>query len=78
MRSIGSFYLLFSPLISANKANRRFMNPVRTANNFGVEEIIDPAETRPMLAMWVKHIYEELMPERIMNRANGKICPVFY
>jgi hypothetical protein len=54
------------------------MNPVRTANNFGIEEIIDPAETRPMLAAWVKHYYEELMPERIMNRANGKICPVFY
>jgi hypothetical protein len=54
------------------------MNPVRTANNFGVEEIIDPAETRPMLAAWVKHIYEELMADRIMQRANGKICPVFY
>jgi hypothetical protein len=58
--------------------NRRLMNPVRTANNFGIEEIIDPAETRPMLAAWVKHYYEELMPERIMSRANGKICPVFY
>jgi hypothetical protein len=62
----------------ANNTSRRLMNPVRTANNFGVEEIIDPAETRPMLVMWVKHIYEALMPERIMNRANGKIQPVFY
>ncbi|KAF2152659.1 ClpP/crotonase [Myriangium duriaei CBS 260.36] len=27
---------------------RRLMNPVRTANAFGIEEIIDPARTRPL------------------------------
>ncbi|TKA70107.1 hypothetical protein B0A49_09561 [Cryomyces minteri] len=27
---------------------RRLMNPLRTANAFGVEEIIDPAQTRPI------------------------------
>ncbi|KAF2402648.1 propionyl-CoA carboxylase-like protein [Trichodelitschia bisporula] len=57
---------------------RRLMNPVRTANNFGVEEIIDPVETRHLLATWVKHVYEVLLPERIMERSAGKISPMFY
>jgi acetyl-CoA carboxylase carboxyltransferase component len=34
----------------------RLMNPVRTANAFGVEEIIDPAETRELVCEWVKHV----------------------
>ena len=34
----------------------RLMNPVRTANAFGVEEIIDPAVTRQIIAEWVKHV----------------------
>jgi acetyl-CoA carboxylase carboxyltransferase component len=34
----------------------RLMNPVRTANAFGVEEIIDPAVTRQVVAEWVKHV----------------------
>jgi hypothetical protein len=54
------------------------MNPVRTANAFGVEEIIDPADTRPLLATWVKHVYDVLLPVRIMERGNNKITPVFY
>jgi acetyl-CoA carboxylase carboxyltransferase component len=29
-------------------------NPVRTANNFGIEEIIDPAKTRPLMCRWTK------------------------
>jgi acetyl-CoA carboxylase carboxyltransferase component len=57
---------------------KRTMNPVRTANNFGVEEIIDPVDTRLLLATWVKHTYEVLLPERIIERSTGKICPVFY
>jgi hypothetical protein len=78
MRSTGQWFLFSLAASIANNPNRRLMNPVRTANNFGVEEIIDPAETRAMLTTWVKHIYDVLMPERIMNRANGKIQPVFY
>ncbi len=35
---------------------RRLMNPVRTANAFGVEEIIDPAATRAVVAEWLKHV----------------------
>lgn len=54
------------------------MNPVRTANAFGIEEIIDPADTRPVLATWLKHVYDALLPIRLMERSNGKITPVFY
>jgi acetyl-CoA carboxylase carboxyltransferase component len=35
---------------------RRLMNPVRTANVFGVEEIIDPALTRQIVCAWLKHV----------------------
>ncbi|KAL3422911.1 methylcrotonoyl-CoA carboxylase beta chain, mitochondrial [Phlyctema vagabunda] len=56
----------------------RLMNPVRTANAFGVEEIIDPADTRAVVVEWCKHVYEELLPLRVQDRANGKIRPVFY
>lgn len=34
----------------------RLMNPVRTANAFGVEEIIDPAITRRLVAEWLRHV----------------------
>jgi acetyl-CoA carboxylase carboxyltransferase component len=33
----------------------RLMNPVRTANAFGVEEIIDPAVTRQVVCEWIQH-----------------------
>ncbi|KAF2670346.1 ClpP/crotonase [Microthyrium microscopicum] len=56
----------------------RLMNPVRTANNFGVEEIIDPAETRTICAEWLRHMYKVLLPQRVMDRAAGRISPVFY
>lgn len=57
---------------------KRLMNPVRTANNFGVEEIIDPADSRRLVATWVKHVYEVLLPSRIIERSTGRIHPVFY
>ncbi|KAF1850132.1 propionyl-CoA carboxylase-like protein [Cucurbitaria berberidis CBS 394.84] len=56
---------------------RRLMNPVRTANHFGVEEIVDPAFTRHVLCEWVMHVYESLLPERIMERVAGKLQPTF-
>ncbi|KAJ4299317.1 hypothetical protein N0V90_004561 [Kalmusia sp. IMI 367209] len=56
---------------------RRLMNPVRTANRFGVEEIIDPAHTRRLCCEWVNHVYESLLPQRIMERVSGKIKPSF-
>jgi acetyl-CoA carboxylase carboxyltransferase component len=57
---------------------KRLMNPVRTANNFGIEEIIDPATTRVLLGTWVDRIYKVILPNRILERASGKIHPVFY
>lgn len=35
----------------------RLMNPVRTANAFGVEEIVDPALTRQIAVVWLQHVY---------------------
>lgn len=55
----------------------RLMNPVRTANAFGVEEIIDPAYTRRVCCEWVEHTYESLLPQRIMERVAGKLNPMF-
>ncbi|KAK6844217.1 hypothetical protein PG995_014327 [Apiospora arundinis] len=53
------------------------MNPVRTANAFGVEEIIDPADTRPVVCTWVEHVYENLMEERVAQRRAGTLKPSF-
>lgn len=39
-----------------------FRSPLRTATAFGVEEIIDPRDTRPLLCAWVEDAYE-LLPE---------------
>ncbi|EMD88740.1 hypothetical protein COCC4DRAFT_71936 [Bipolaris maydis ATCC 48331] len=56
---------------------RRLMNPVRTANAFGIEEIIDPAFTRRVCCEWVGHVYESLLPERVLERVAGKLQPSF-
>ncbi|KOC14838.1 putative methylmalonyl-CoA decarboxylase, alpha subunit [Aspergillus flavus AF70] len=56
---------------------RRLMNPVRTANAFGVEEIIDPKDTRKVCCAWARHVYKALIPERLADRAAGRIQPVF-
>ncbi len=39
---------------------RRFESPFRTAERFGIEEIIDPRMTRPILCDWVKDAYATL------------------
>ncbi|CAD0014725.1 unnamed protein product [Aureobasidium pullulans] len=56
---------------------KRLMNPIRTANHFGVEEIIDPAHTRELCCEWVGHVYETLLPQRILERVSGKLQPRF-
>ena len=38
-------------------------SPFRTAEAFGVEEIIDPRDTRPLLCEWVETAYEALPSE---------------
>ena len=52
-------------------------NPIRVANKFHVEEIIDPADTRSLMYAWVNHMYESTLPERLMQRAQGSIKPSF-
>lgn len=56
---------------------QRLMNPVRTAARFGVEEIIDPKDTRKICCTWASMMYATLMHERLSDRALGKIRPVF-
>lgn len=57
---------------------KRLMNPVRTANNFGIEEIIRPEDTRMLFATWVEHMYKVILPDRLIQRSTGRISPVFY
>ncbi|KAH7119685.1 propionyl-CoA carboxylase beta chain mitochondrial precursor [Dendryphion nanum] len=59
------------------KEYNRLMNPVRTANHFGIEEIIDPSHTRRACAEWLAHVYESLLPQRILERVAGKLKPSF-
>lgn len=56
---------------------RRLMNPVRTANAFSVEEIIDPAHTRKLVSEWCKMMYDVEIPERVVQRISGKLQPTF-
>lgn len=55
----------------------RLMNPVRTAVKFGVDEIIDPKDTRMRVCQWVEHVYRVLIPIRLTDRAAGRIQPSF-
>jgi len=55
----------------------RLMNPVRTANVFNVEEIVDPKDTRRICCRWAKEMYGVVMVERLADRASRKIVPVF-
>ncbi|KAI0481286.1 ClpP/crotonase [Xylariaceae sp. FL0804] len=56
---------------------RGLMNPVRTANAFGVEQIIDPTDTRAVVCTWAEHTYEEAMAERLAKRRAGVLQPSF-
>lgn len=56
---------------------RRLMNPVRTANAFSIEEIIDPAQTRELVSEWCKMVYDVEIPERVIQRISGKLQPTF-
>jgi acetyl-CoA carboxylase carboxyltransferase component len=42
---------------------QKFASPFRTAERFGVHDIIDPRETRPLLCAWVSRAYATLPPE---------------
>lgn len=45
-------------------------SPFRTAEAFGIEEIIDPRETRPRLCDWVTMAYE-LLPQELGTKRRG-------
>ncbi|MDQ0272641.1 acyl-CoA carboxylase subunit beta [Cytobacillus purgationiresistens] len=45
-------------------------SPFRTAEAFGVEEMIDPRDTRPLLCEWVKDAYE-LLPQQLGPYQHG-------
>ncbi|KIJ63181.1 hypothetical protein HYDPIDRAFT_176205 [Hydnomerulius pinastri MD-312] len=45
-------------------------SPLRTAHRFGIEEIVDPRDTRPLACEWAKHVYEVVLPPRLMLRQN--------
>lgn len=43
---------------------RKFESPFRTAERFGVQDIIDPRDTRPILCDWVEQAYE-ILPQQL-------------
>ena len=45
-------------------------SPFRTAEAFGIEEIIDPRETRPILCDWVETAYS-LLPMQLGPKHRG-------
>src|SRR6185436_5990874 len=45
-------------------------SPFRTAEAFGVEEIIDPRETRPLLCEWISTAYE-VLPSQLGPKGRG-------
>lgn len=46
----------------------RFRSPLRTAEAFGIEEIIDPRDTRPLLCEWIQAAYA-LLPSELGPKA---------
>jgi acetyl-CoA carboxylase carboxyltransferase component len=46
------------------KKLEKTVSPFRTAEKFGIEEIIDPRDTRPLLCEWIKDAYE-LLPQQL-------------
>ena len=45
-------------------------SPFRTAEKFGIEEIIDPRETRPLLCEWIETAYR-LLPSQMGPKLRG-------
>ena len=54
----------------------RFRSPLRTAEAFGVEEIIDPRDTRPLLCEWVRRPTGCCLPSWALRpgRAGRRSC----
>jgi acetyl-CoA carboxylase carboxyltransferase component len=52
-------------------ALNEFRSPLRTAEAFGIEEIIDPRDTRPLLCEWIESAYS-LLPAELGPK--GRTC----
>jgi acetyl-CoA carboxylase carboxyltransferase component len=52
------------------KRLRAVTSPFRTAEHFGIEEIIDPRETRPLLCEWIETAYR-LLPSELGVKRRG-------
>tara|TARA_B100000378_G_scaffold210368_1_gene173393 strand:- start:881 stop:1582 length:702 start_codon:yes stop_codon:yes gene_type:complete len=48
----------------------QYRSPLRTAEAFGVEEVIDPRDTRPLLCDWVELAYE-IIPTQLGPKARS-------
>ncbi|KAK7439777.1 hypothetical protein VKT23_017351 [Stygiomarasmius scandens] len=46
-------------------------SPLRTANKFGVEEIIDPRDTRPLVCDWAIDVYEHVLPPLVTAKSTA-------
>ena len=55
---------------------QQFRSPMRTAEHFGVEEIIDPRDTRPLLTEWIQTAYQNLESDLPGLDPSGRlVCP---
>ena len=45
-------------------------SPFRTAEHFGVQDIIDPRDSRALLCEWVRDVYA-LLPEHVGRPSSG-------
>ncbi len=52
---------------------RAIQSPFRTAEAFGIEDIIDPRDTRPLLCEWVEMAYE-VEKENLGIKKRGMRC----
>ena len=48
----------------------KFTSPYLTAEKFGIEEIIDPRDTRPLLCEWIENAYR-LLPSQLGPKKRG-------
>ena len=52
---------------------RAFSSPFRSAENFGIEDIIDPRDSRPLLCKWIKNAYP-VEQTRLGPKSRGMRC----
>ena len=55
---------------SSKRSSSSLRSPFLTAEAFGIEEIIDPRDTRPLLVEWARRAYE-LLPSGLGPKARG-------